>query len=63
MQDEKPDNPAYDDRVFDALAKAGKQYRDYVRLAQLGEFASQRALETLSYQRDWKHPLGLVITK
>jgi hypothetical protein len=49
--------------IFEQLAAATKQYRDYVDLAQIGEASARRAAEIRSYDRTWSHPLGLVLHK
>ena len=49
--------------VFEELAAAMKQYRDYVDLARMGEASARRAAEIRSYERTWSHPLGLVLHK
>ena len=63
MTNEKNDSPSATTRVFEELAAANKQYREYVHLAKLGEFASPRAAEIRSYDRTWDPPLGLVLHK
>ena len=62
MKKESP-IPVSEADVLQALSEAGKQYRDYVELAQIAEAASRQKVELLSYQRNWNHPLGLVIEK
>lgn len=63
MPEQKPEPSSSETRVLEALAAAAKQYQEAVDLAHLGQFASQNNVEALSYQRTWKHPLGLVISK
>lgn len=62
-QEAAPSSEQEQVRVVEALSAASKQYGEYVRLAQLAEFTSSQSIETLSYRRNWTHPLGLVITK
>lgn len=63
MKNEDHESRSATTTVFEELAAASKQYRDYVQLAQLGELSAKRAVEIRSYDRTWSHPLGLVLHK
>ncbi len=63
MANEDPDSRSAVTTVFEELAAANRQYREYVQLAQLGEASARRAAEVRSYDRTWRHPLGMVIHK
>ena len=55
------DRVAPTDELTQVLLDAGKQYERYVELTRVAGLAALVRDEMRSYNRTWKHPLGLVM--
>ena len=61
MANERIDEQSNTEHVFAALADAMKELGATVQLAEIGRVTKLEAAELRAYQRNWNHPLGIVL--